>query len=82
MFDGGLVAVTDLNPSAEFEASVTPPPDASAKRPKHLSDGEVARLLIEESINDYPGNCPRPNNTDSAGHMCGGRSAAPPRQDE
>jgi len=40
-----------------------------------LSDAEVKRALIEESIAAYPGTCPCPYNTDRRGHSCGGRSA-------
>lgn len=40
-----------------------------------LSDEQVRRLIVEESINSYPGNCPCPFNTMRNGARCGGRSA-------
>ncbi len=40
-----------------------------------LSIDEVKSLLIQQSITDYPGNCPCPYNYDKAGNLCGGRSA-------
>ena len=41
----------------------------------NLSDGEVKRLVIQESIASYPGRCPCPYNVDRAGRSCGRRSA-------
>ena len=38
-------------------------------------DSEIRRLLIEDSIVKYPGNCPCPYFTDRAGRSCGRRSA-------
>jgi hypothetical protein len=40
-----------------------------------LSDAQVKRAIIEQSIAGYPGNCPRPYNTARNGSRCGGRSA-------
>lgn len=42
---------------------------------KPLTNAQVVRLLIKESIDQYPGNCPCPDYADSAGRRCGGRSA-------
>lgn len=39
------------------------------------TDQQVRERLIRQSIAAYPGNCPCPYNTDSAGRRCGGRSA-------
>jgi hypothetical protein len=39
------------------------------------TDQDVKRILVNESIAQYPGNCPCPYNTDRAGRRCGGRSA-------
>ncbi|MGE3479708.1 MAG: hypothetical protein AB7G80_09595 [Dongiaceae bacterium] len=39
------------------------------------SDQEIKRMLIEQSLNSYPGNCPCPYSRDRAGRMCGKRSA-------
>lgn len=40
-----------------------------------LTDGQVRRILIRESIAAYDGNCPCPYFTDSIGRSCGRRSA-------
>jgi hypothetical protein len=40
-----------------------------------LSDAQIRRLIIQKSIESYPGNCPCPWNTDRAGRRCGKRSA-------
>ena len=42
---------------------------------KSISDEEVSRLIIKESISAYPGNCPCPYNRASNGSRCGKRSA-------
>lgn len=39
------------------------------------SDEEVRQMMIKESIQSYPGNCPCPYNTASNGSRCGKRSA-------
>lgn len=40
-----------------------------------LSEAEIKKAIIAESIASYPGNCPCPYNTDRAGRSCGKRSA-------
>jgi hypothetical protein len=40
-----------------------------------LTDAEVRQVIIRESVNSYPGNCPCPWNADRAGRRCGKRSA-------
>ena len=40
-----------------------------------ISDDRVRELIIEESIRQYPGNCPCPYNRASNGSRCGKRSA-------
>lgn len=40
-----------------------------------LSDSQVKKTIIKESIASYPGNCPCPYNTASNGSRCGRRSA-------
>jgi len=40
-----------------------------------LSDAQVKRAVIQESLASYPGNCPCPYNTDRRGRAYGGRSA-------
>jgi hypothetical protein len=40
-----------------------------------LSNDEIRRLLIGQSLAQYSGNCPCPYNVDRAGRTCGKRSA-------
>lgn len=42
---------------------------------KRLSDDQVKQQIIQESIDDYPGNCPCPYNQTRNGRSCGKRSA-------
>jgi len=46
-------------------------PDAATAQ----NDAAIKQAIIKQSIASYPGNCPRPYNTDRAGRRCGGRSA-------
>ncbi len=39
------------------------------------STEQIKQKIIQESIEDYPGNCPCPYNTASNGSRCGKRSA-------
>jgi hypothetical protein len=39
------------------------------------SGADIKQQIIQQSIANYPGNCPCPYNTDRAGRRCGGRSA-------
>ena len=61
-----LILTTLLLAGASVSYADAPPP---------LSDSEIRRLIIEESIRSYPGNCPCPWNADRRGHRCGKRSA-------
>ena len=49
-----------------------PETSAAAQR---LSDDDVRKLMIRDSINSYAGNCPCPYNRASNGSSCGRRSA-------
>lgn len=40
-----------------------------------LTDDEIARILIQESIRNYSGRCPCPYNLMKNGRRCGGNSA-------
>lgn len=40
-----------------------------------LSDDQIRKAIIRESIAQYPGNCPCPYNSASNGSSCGRRSA-------
>lgn len=42
---------------------------------KQISPSEIKKIIISDSIESYPGNCPCPYNTDRAGRRCGKRSA-------
>lgn len=39
------------------------------------TDAEIRKKMIQQSIAEYPGNCPCPYNSASNGSRCGGRSA-------
>lgn len=41
----------------------------------NLSDDEIRKILIRQSIEQYPGNCPCPYNAARNGSRCGKRSA-------
>jgi hypothetical protein len=61
-----LASVADVqSDSAESE---------KPKKPK-LSDAQIKKILIEESIAAYSGNCPCPYSTMRNGRSCGRRSA-------
>lgn len=49
-------------------ALATPPKDTDV-------DAKIKQILIKESLERYPGNCPCPYNVDRAGSRCGKRSA-------
>jgi hypothetical protein len=40
-----------------------------------LSDAQIRQKIVNQSIADFPGNCPCPYNSASNGSRCGGRSA-------
>ncbi len=58
-------------------SSFTTPSSAAAaeSKPKRLSDDQIRKILIEESIATYDGNCPCPYSTARNGSRCGKRSA-------
>ncbi len=41
----------------------------------NLSDAEIVKQIIRDSIASYPGNCPCPYNSTRNGSACGRRSA-------
>ena len=45
------------------------------RRAPKLTDAKIVKILIQESIDAYPGNCPCPYNRASNGSRCGKRSA-------
>ncbi|AXW88105.1 hypothetical protein CKQ53_14775 [Lonsdalea britannica] len=47
----------------------------SAAKTSILSDEQVKKAIIQDSINKYPGNCPCPYHSAKNGSRCGGRSA-------
>ncbi|HSC74770.1 MAG TPA: hypothetical protein VLB90_00870 [Pseudomonadales bacterium] len=42
---------------------------------KGLTDDQIKQAIIQESIDEYSGNCPCPYNTAKNGSSCGKRSA-------
>ncbi|AHG19705.1 hypothetical protein Z042_08790 [Chania multitudinisentens RB-25] len=46
-----------------------------AAKVSQLSDEAVKKMIIQESIQAYPGNCPCPFNSARNGSRCGKRSA-------
>lgn len=71
-----LAAVTTLD--AASSAAPMPVPHANAAEAlgkKPLSDAQIKRLLIDESIATYDGNCPCPYSRARNGSRCGKRSA-------
>lgn len=40
-----------------------------------VTDQQIREMMIKESLQSYPGNCPCPYNTMKNGQSCGGRSA-------
>ena len=51
------------------------PLSAIAQKESRLSDAEVKKAIIAESISSYHGNCPCPYNVARNGSRCGKRSA-------
>nr|WP_085652006.1 hypothetical protein [Lonsdalea britannica] len=47
----------------------------SAAKTPILSDEQVKKTIIQDSISKYPGNCPCPYHSAKNGSRCGGRSA-------
>lgn len=47
----------------------------SADPKRQLTNDQIAKMLIEESISTYPGVCACPYSTMKSGRSCGGRSA-------
>lgn len=64
-------------PTAPIEEETASPPSPAIAEPSRprLSNQQIKRLLIEESITDYDGNCPCPYHRASNGSSCGRRSA-------
>ena len=58
-----------------FFALFTTATTAKDLRPLVLSNTEVKKAIIAESVNAYPGNCPCPYHSARNGSACGGRSA-------
>jgi hypothetical protein len=69
----GFVAA--LSPAVTLAAPRNDKAPTAAKDSKRLTDLQIKRILIKESIANYSGNCPCPYNTASNGSQCGGRSA-------
>ena len=65
----GLATRLDAGPPHEPSAG------AAILLPAGLSDDDIRRDFIRESIARYPGSCPCPFNVDPSGRRCGERSA-------
>ena len=63
----GLIILLALSTPVELFAQKT--------SPRILTDAEVKKAIIAESIRKYPGNCPCPYNVAKNGSSCGKRSA-------
>jgi hypothetical protein len=61
--------------SAHRDKTPTPAKATAPAKPKGLTDAQIKRRMIQESIDAYSGNCPCPYNTAANGSSCGGRSA-------
>jgi hypothetical protein len=48
---------------------------ASSQTKPALTQAQIKREIIRESLASYPGNCPCPYNSDRRGRACGRRSA-------
>jgi hypothetical protein len=76
-----MVVVHALVQAAAAQPGAAAPMQASEEAPKQgktkkkVSDGQVRKILIDESIAGYSGNCPCPYSTMSNGRSCGRRSA-------
>lgn len=71
-----LVAVSVLDAAAA--AAPVSAAEARAEKSqgkKRLSDAQIKKILIDESIAAYDGNCPCPYNRARNGSRCGKRSA-------
>jgi hypothetical protein len=58
-----------------FSLSALGKPVGAEDGSKRLSDAQIKKILIQESIDAYPGNCPCPYNVARNGSSCGRRSA-------
>ena len=71
-----LVAISVLEAASSPSAVAAPDPRAGETRSKkRLSDGQIKKILIDESIAAYDGNCPCPYSRARNGSRCGKRSA-------
>jgi hypothetical protein len=78
---GQAMAQPAAQPSVQnpFERGASPRAQPKPERPRQapagLSDAEIAKRLIAESIAGYSGSCACPYQSDRAGRSCGRRSA-------
>lgn len=74
-----VLALALLFGESALHAAVSTPiaaePTADKGAQKRLSDAQIKKLLIEESIAAYDGNCPCPYSRARNGSRCGKRSA-------
>lgn len=67
-------AAMPLPTSAQQQTKPLQEQDKSAQKTK-LTDDQIRKALIQNSINQYSGSCPCPYFSDRGGRRCGGRSA-------
>lgn len=70
-----LVALSLVSSCYALAAPAAPAAPAAHDRTPALSDQQVKKQIIADSIDAYPGKCPCPYNAARNGSACGGRSA-------
>ena len=68
-------ALLRLAGNVVFSALLIAPVASNAQRQSTLSDADVRKAIIADSISKYPGPCPCPYNVARNGSRCGKRSA-------
>ena len=71
----GSLLFVGTHAQARGDKTPLPPTTSAPATSKALTDAQIKRRMIQESIEAYPRNCPCPYNTAANGSSCGGRSA-------
>lgn len=72
---GGKAQISVRRPSQITTKVTSDTPESRTAESRHLSDDEIRKILIRQSLARYSGSCPCPYNRDRAGRRCGRRSA-------
>jgi len=64
-----------MKKTALFVLMLTPLLSSQAIADSNYSDSQIRKILIQQSMSSYSGNCPCPYNSMRNGRQCGGRSA-------